>query len=59
MCFGCVSQAEFKNAVERNDWHKRIELPGRDTIVMHNPNVIVHFQASSQPDEWGNVQVCA
>ncbi|KAK7110285.1 triacylglycerol hydrolase DDHD2-like [Littorina saxatilis] len=49
-------EAEYKNALERNDWHKRIELPGKDTIVMHNPNVIVHFQASSQPDEWGNAQ---
>ncbi|KAL8613088.1 hypothetical protein ACOMHN_035029 [Nucella lapillus] len=49
-------EGEYKNAVERNEWHKRIELPGKDTIVMHNPNVIVHFQASSQPDEWGNVQ---
>lgn len=49
-------EVEYKNAIERNEWHKRIELPGKDTIVMHNPNVIVHFQASSQPDEWGNVQ---
>ncbi|ESO93104.1 hypothetical protein LOTGIDRAFT_232837 [Lottia gigantea] len=50
-------EEEYKNAVENNMWHKRLEFPGGETIVMHNPNVIVHFQASSQPDEWGTVQV--
>lgn len=24
---------------------------------MHNPSVMVHYLPSSQPDEWGNVQV--
>ena len=50
-------QEEYKNAVLNNVWHKRLEFPGGETIVMHNPNVIVHFQASSQPDEWGTVHV--
>lgn len=48
-------EEEYKNAVLNNVWHKRLEFPGGETIVMHNPNVIVHFQASSQPDEWGTV----
>ncbi|XP_046327437.2 phospholipase DDHD2-like isoform X2 [Haliotis rufescens] len=49
-------EEEYRNAIQFNSWHKRLEFPGGETIVMHNPNVIVHFQASSQPDEWGNVQ---
>lgn len=53
----CFLQEEYKNAVMNNVWHKRLEFPDGETIVMHNPNVIVHFQPSSQPDEWGNVQV--
>ena len=51
-------QNEYRNAVLNNTWHKRLEFPGGETIVMHNANVIVHFTASSQPDEWGMVQVC-
>ncbi|CAC5376706.1 SEC23-interacting protein,Phospholipase DDHD2 [Mytilus coruscus] len=47
---------EYRNAVLNNTWHKRLEFPGGETIVMHNANVIVHFTASSQPDEWGMVQ---
>lgn len=50
-------QNEYRNAVLNNTWHKRLEFPGGETIVMHNANVIVHFTASSQPDEWGMVQV--
>ncbi|KAK6178146.1 hypothetical protein SNE40_012963 [Patella caerulea] len=55
--FSSKLEEEYRNAVENNAWHKRLEFPGGETIVMHNPNVIVHFQASSQPDEWGTVQV--
>ncbi|KAL8596924.1 hypothetical protein ACOMHN_062294 [Nucella lapillus] len=49
-------EEEYKNAILSDDWHKRIELPARDSVVMHNPSVIVHYPAASQPDEWGNVQ---
>ncbi|KAK3092754.1 hypothetical protein FSP39_006892 [Pinctada imbricata] len=49
-------EEEYKNAIYNNTWHKRLEFPGGETIVMHNANVIVHFQPSSQPDEWGMVQ---
>lgn len=47
---------EYRNALQYNVWHKRLEFPGGETIVMHNANVIVHFTASSQPDDWGSTQ---
>jgi hypothetical protein len=50
-------QEEYKNALQYNVWHKRLEFPGGEAIVMHNANVIVHFTASSHPDEWGSTQV--
>uniref|UniRef100_A0A1A7YL31 SEC23 interacting protein n=1 Tax=Iconisemion striatum TaxID=60296 RepID=A0A1A7YL31_9TELE len=46
-------EAEYKKAVSTNQWHRRLEFPSGETIVMHNPKVIVQFQPSSQPDEWG------
>ncbi|GAA6232568.1 SEC23-interacting protein [Lates japonicus] len=49
-------EAEYKKAVSTNQWHRRLEFPSGETIVMHNPKVIVQFQPSSMPDEWGTTQ---
>ncbi|XP_015672717.1 SEC23-interacting protein [Protobothrops mucrosquamatus] len=49
-------EAEYKKAVTTNQWHRRLEFPGGETFVMHNPKVIVQFQPSSIPDEWGTTQ---
>uniref|UniRef100_F6TPA1 SEC23 interacting protein n=1 Tax=Xenopus tropicalis TaxID=8364 RepID=F6TPA1_XENTR len=49
-------EAEYKKAVTTNQWHRRLEFPGGETIVMHNPKVIVQFQQSLIPDEWGSPQ---
>ncbi|XP_057704479.1 SEC23-interacting protein isoform X2 [Corythoichthys intestinalis] len=46
-------EAEYKKAVSTNQWHRRLEFPSGETIVMHNPKVIVQFQPSPMPDEWG------
>ncbi|NXK48212.1 S23IP protein, partial [Chauna torquata] len=49
-------EAEYKRAVTTNQWHRRLEFPTGETIVMHNPKVIVQFQPSATPDEWGTTQ---
>lgn len=49
-------EAEYKKAVSTNQWHRRLEFPSGETIVMHNPKVIVQFQSSALPDEWGTTQ---
>lgn len=49
-------EAEYKKAVTTNQWHRRLEFPSGETIVMHNPKVIVQFQPSAVPDEWGTTQ---
>ncbi|NWU95736.1 S23IP protein, partial [Upupa epops] len=49
-------EAEYKRAVTTNQWHRRLEFPNGETIVMHNPKVIVQFQPSATPDEWGTSQ---
>ncbi|XP_051945874.1 SEC23-interacting protein-like [Xyrauchen texanus] len=49
-------EAEYKKAVTNNQWHRRLEFPSGETIVMHNPKVIVQFQPSAMPDEWGTTQ---
>ncbi|XP_075391118.1 SEC23-interacting protein isoform X2 [Tenrec ecaudatus] len=54
--FSANLEAEYKKAVTTNQWHRRLEFPSGETIVMHNPKVIVQFQPSSVPDEWGTTQ---
>ncbi|TSK22692.1 SEC23-interacting protein [Bagarius yarrelli] len=49
-------EVEYKKAVCTNQWHRRLEFPSGETIVMHNPKVIVQFQATAMPDEWGTTQ---
>ncbi|XP_078269645.1 SEC23-interacting protein isoform X2 [Rhinoraja longicauda] len=49
-------EGEYKKAVTTNQWHKGLEFASGETIVMHNPKVIVQFHASALPDEWGTTQ---
>ncbi|CAH2323276.1 SEC23-interacting [Pelobates cultripes] len=49
-------EAKYRKAITSNQWHRRLEFPGGETIVMHNPKVIVQFQHSAVPDEWGTPQ---
>nr|XP_045011580.1 SEC23-interacting protein isoform X2 [Jaculus jaculus] len=49
-------EAEYKKAITMNQWHRRLEFPSGETIVIHNPKVIVQFHPSSMPDEWGTTQ---
>ncbi|XP_068597034.1 SEC23-interacting protein [Brachionichthys hirsutus] len=49
-------ETEYKKAVSTNQWHRRLEFSSGETIVMHNPKVIVQFQPPSMPDEWGATQ---
>eukprot|EP00057_Strongylocentrotus_purpuratus_P034703 XP_796242.3 PREDICTED: phospholipase DDHD2 [Strongylocentrotus purpuratus] len=46
-------EEEYRTASMQNQWHRRLELSDGETIIMHNPNVIVHFRPSTRPDEWG------
>ncbi|XP_042192609.1 SEC23-interacting protein isoform X1 [Callorhinchus milii] len=49
-------EAEYKKTVTSNQWHRKLEFPSGETIVMHNPKVIVQYQSSSMSDEWGMTQ---
>jgi hypothetical protein len=39
-----------------NEWHKKIEFPDGDTVIMHSPQVIVHYPPSAAPDQYGTTQ---
>lgn len=50
-----VLEERYHQSMATGSWHQRLELPGNQTVVMHNSSVMVHFLPSSHPDEWGNV----
>ncbi|XP_044765161.1 SEC23-interacting protein [Coccinella septempunctata] len=45
-------EIEYKSCFDNKKWHKRIELPSRDTIVLHSHDVIVLFPPSIPTDDW-------
>ncbi|PIK37979.1 putative phospholipase DDHD2 [Apostichopus japonicus] len=47
-------EEEYKSAALQNLWNRRLELPEGEAVVMHNPNVIVHFRPGAKPREWGS-----
>lgn len=50
-------EVEYMSCFENQKWHKRIELPNRDTIVLHSHDVIVLFPPSIPTDEWNQTPV--
>lgn len=50
-------EAEYKNCFETKKWHKRIELPNRDTIVLHSHDVIVLFPPSIPAEDWNQTPI--
>ncbi|KAH7982350.1 hypothetical protein HPB52_004192 [Rhipicephalus sanguineus] len=50
-----ILEDHYRKAMASGCWHQKLELPGNQTVVMHNSSVMVHFLPSSHPDEWGNV----
>ncbi|XP_029459786.1 phospholipase DDHD2 isoform X2 [Rhinatrema bivittatum] len=50
--FSMVLEEAYMLAVMQDEWKKKLESPSRDLIVLHNPKLMVHYQAASVSDEW-------
>ncbi|CAG0883480.1 unnamed protein product [Darwinula stevensoni] len=44
-------EEEYRKALMTGTWHRRLEFPGGESIVIHGPNSIVHFPISLTPTE--------
>ncbi|XP_063304488.1 phospholipase DDHD2 isoform X1 [Pelobates fuscus] len=51
--FSQVLEDAYMMAMTRNEWKKKLESPFRDIIILHNPKLMVHYQPTGTPDEWG------
>ncbi|XP_076814334.1 triacylglycerol hydrolase DDHD2-like isoform X2 [Clavelina lepadiformis] len=47
-------EKEYQNIVKNGLWHKRIELPHGEAVIVHNPQLIVHFQPVPHKDGFGS-----
>lgn len=46
----------FGQSVATGRWHERLELPGRQSVVMHSASVMVQLPACGEAEDWGSAQ---
>lgn len=44
----------FMIALALNEWKRRIDLSSSETVILHNPKLIVHYQPLGISDEWAS-----
>lgn len=49
-------QEEYKNAVETNQWHRKVELPNKESIMLHSPDILVLFSQTINTDVSNSMQ---
>lgn len=42
----------YKEAVTKDEWKKNLEFPTGETVILHNPKLIVQYQPIFAQDEW-------
>lgn len=45
-------ELEYRQAAELGQWQRKVALPGGETVVLHGPGVLVHFNKSQTPESW-------
>ena len=54
----CVQEC-YRNTVISNDWHRKLELPNGDVVVIHSPTVILHVTSQLPAASWTSAhEVC-
>ncbi|XP_068130714.1 phospholipase DDHD2-like [Hyperolius riggenbachi] len=51
--FSEVLEKAYMSAVTLNEWKQTLESPSRDLVILHNPQLMVHYQPTGIPDVWG------
>ncbi|XP_063787601.1 phospholipase DDHD2 isoform X2 [Pseudophryne corroboree] len=51
--FSEILEDTYMQAVTGNEWKRRLQSPSRELIILHNPKLMVHYQPTGIPDEWG------
>ncbi|GJQ67816.1 hypothetical protein Trydic_g21102 [Trypoxylus dichotomus] len=49
-------EEEYKQAMESNTWHRKVQLPSGDSVMFHTPDVLVLFSANQFAAAIDNMQ---
>jgi len=47
-------QDSYRNTVLNGDWHRKLEFPNGDLVVIHSPAVILHMIGQPQGVSWAS-----
>lgn len=50
-------EAEYRDASNTGEWHRKLPLATGETVVFHGPSVMVHFLHAQSPEGWTNTSV--
>ncbi|XP_020776576.1 phospholipase DDHD2 [Boleophthalmus pectinirostris] len=42
----------YKEAITKDEWKKKLEFPTGETVIIHNPKLIMQYQPIFAQDEW-------
>lgn len=42
----------YKQALTKDEWKKKLEFPTGETVILHNPKLIMHYQPIFAQDDW-------
>lgn len=42
----------YKEAITKDEWKTKLEFPTGETVILHNPKLIMHYQPIFAQDEW-------
>uniref|UniRef100_A0A672Y4C8 DDHD domain containing 2 n=1 Tax=Sphaeramia orbicularis TaxID=375764 RepID=A0A672Y4C8_9TELE len=42
----------YKQAVTKDEWKKKLDFPSGETVILHNPKLIMQYQPIGLQDEW-------
>ena len=48
------AQENYRNTVMNSDWHRKLEFPNGDLVVIHSPTVILHVTSQSPGVGWAS-----
>lgn len=55
----CVQEC-YRNTVVNSDWHRKLEFPNGDVVVIHSPAVILHVTGQTPGVSWtSGHEVCS
>ncbi|XP_024131784.1 phospholipase DDHD2 isoform X2 [Oryzias melastigma] len=50
--FSKMLEEAFKDAVTSDQWKKKIDFPTGETVILHNPKLIMQYQPIGLQDDW-------